>query len=196
VVVETLEANLGVFDDLGCIVEEGEPDFTGADEAFKVLRAWRFEVALGELLDEHRELMKESVVWNIEQGRNLTGPQIGRAEKARMEVFQRVASFMEEYEFMIMPVAQVAPFDLQNEYVREISGVPMETYIDWMRSCYYISVVGLPAISVPGGFTPDGLPVGLQIVGRHLQDISVLQLAYAFQQGTSFWRRRPKAVTP
>ena len=72
---------------------------------------------------------------------------------------------MERYEFFVLPVAQVPPFDVDQPYVTEIDGVAMETYIDWMKSCYFISIVGNPAISVPCGFTPEGLPVGLQIVG-------------------------------
>jgi amidase len=70
----------------------------------------------------------------------------------------------------------------------------METYIDWMKSCYYITTIGHPAISVPCGFTPDGLPVGVQIVGRHQDDFGVLQLAYAFEQATGFWKHRPPVL--
>jgi amidase len=95
---------------------------------------------------------------------------------------------------LILPVSQVPPFDVKQRYVTEIDDIQMETYIDWMKSCYYISVVGLPAISVPCGFTTDGLPVGVQIVGRHQDDWGVLQLAYAFQQATGFWKRRPPVV--
>ncbi|MCA9999268.1 MAG: hypothetical protein KDE56_26075, partial [Anaerolineales bacterium] len=91
-----------------------------------------------------------------------------------------------------LPVSQVPPFDLNQEFITEINGVQMETYIDWMKSCYYISATGLPAISVPCGFTADGLPVGVQLVGRHQDDFGVLQLAYAFEQATQVWRRRPE----
>jgi amidase len=99
---------------------------------------------------------------------------------------------MNEYEYMIFPVSQVRPFDLTQEYITEINGEQMMTYIDWMKSCYYISVLGLPAISVPCGFTEDGLPVGMLIVGRHRHDWGVLQLAHAFEQATQFWRKRPQ----
>lgn len=195
-VIRTLEPQLRVFESLGCTVEQASPEFSGADETFKVWRAWRFELGLGELLNEHKDKMKESVVWNIEEGRRLTGPDIGRAEKLRTALYEKVAGFMEEYEFLILPVSQVPPFDIHKEYVEEIDGVPMDTYLDWMRSCYYISVVGLPAISVPAGFTQEGLPVGMQIVGRPLADLSVLQLAYAFQGQTNFWRKRPHLAAP
>lgn len=154
-------------------------------------RAWYFELTLAGLLKTHRDRLKESVVWNIEEGRKLSGPQIGRAELKRTELYHRVREFMETYEFLILPVNQVPPFDVKQRHVTEINGIKMETYIDWMKSCYYISVVGLPAISVPCGFTPEGLPVGVQIVGRHQDDWGVLQLAHAFEQATGLWRRRP-----
>jgi amidase len=135
--------------------------------------------------------MKETVIWNIEEGLRLTGPQIGRAELRRTELYHRVRKFMETYEFLILPVSQVPPFDVKQRYVTEINGTKMQSYIDWMKSCYYISVVGLPAVSVPCGFTPEGLPVGIQIVGRHQDDMGVLQMAYAFEQATGFWKQRP-----
>jgi amidase len=138
--------------------------------------------------------MKDTVVWNIKEGRNLTGPQIGKAERQRTELFDRIRQFMETYEFIILPVSQVPPFDVKHRYVAEINDVAMETYIDWMKSCYFISTIGNPAISVPCGFTSDGLPIGVQIVGRHRDDFGVLQLAYAFEQATGFWKQRPPVV--
>lgn len=180
-----------MFEALGCAVEEAEPDFAGADEVFKVLRAWRYELAYAELLEDHREEMKDTVVWNIEEGKRLGGSQIGRAERERMEIFHRVRTFMQSYEFLVMPVSQVPPFDVKQRYVTEISGERMKTYIDWMRSCYYVTVTGSPAVSVPCGFTPEGLPVGVQIVGRYREDFGVLQLAHAFERATRHGERRP-----
>jgi len=189
-----LEGRRSVFEDLGCVVEEGEPDFAGADEAFKVWRAWYYELAFGRLLEEHRDEIKDTVVWNIEEGVRLSGPQIGEAERKRTELYHRVREFMETYRFLILPVTQVPPFEVKQRYVTQIEGVPMETYIDWMKSCYYVTVTGLPAVSVPCGFTPEGLPVGLQIVGRHQDDMGVLQLAHAFEEATGFWEIRPPVV--
>jgi amidase len=193
-VTTIIDGQRHVFESLGCVIEDGEPDFRDADEIFKVWRAWRFEQTLGELLKAHREQIKETVVWNIEEGLKLSGSQIGRAELKRTELYHRVREFLETYEFLVLPVSQVPPFDVKQRYVTEINGVKMGTYIDWMKSCYYISVVGLPAISVPCGFTSDGLPVGVQIVGRHQDDFGVLQLAYAFEQATGFWKQRPPVV--
>ncbi len=193
-VTAVLEQARPALETIGCIVEEVEPDFTGADEAFRVWRAWGYEQKLGELADTHRDRLKETILWEIEQGRALRGPQIGRAERLRTALYHRMRRFMKTYEFLALPVVQVPPFPIEQPYVTEINGVPMETYIDWMRSCYYVSITGFPAISVPAGFTRDGLPVGLQLVGRHHNDFGVLQLAHAFEQATGHWRRRPPIV--
>jgi amidase len=183
-VASVIETSVGVLESLGCIVERATPDFSNADELFKTLRAWGTASVRAELLKDHRDLIKGTVIGEIEAGLKLTAMDIGRAEEMRTAYFHRVRTFMETYEFMILPVNQVPPFDVTIEYPTEINGVQMETYIDWMKSCYYISSLGQPAASVPCGFTPEGLPVGLQIVGRHHDDFGVLQLANAFE-GTS-----------
>ena len=190
-VTETLEAQRAVFEDLGCIVEEGFPDFSDADEIFKNFRAWFYEMKLAFLLPEYRKKMKETVVWNIEAGMKLSGPELGRAEVNRTALFHRVREFMRDYDFLALPVSQVPPFPIEQEFVSEINGVQMETYLDWMRSCYFISVTGQPAISVPCGFTTDGLPVGLQLVGKPQDDLGVLQLAHAFEKATRFYQKIP-----
>ena len=190
-VTKTLEAQRAVFEDLGCIVEEGFPDFSDADEIFKTFRAWFYEMNLSSLLPEHRDKLKETVVWNIEAGMKLSGPELGRAEVKRTALFHRVREFMQNYDFLALPVSQVPPFPIEQEFVSEINGVQMETYLDWMRSCYFISVTGQPAISVPCGFTADGLPVGLQLVGKPQDDLGVLQLAHAFEKATIFYQKIP-----
>ncbi len=193
-VTAVIDQQRQVFESLGCVIEETVPDFTDADAVFKIWRAWLFELAYAELLQTHRAQMKDTVIWNTEEGMKLSGAQIGRAERQRTVLYHRLREFMELYAYLILPVSQVPPFDVQQRYVAEINGVKMTTYLDWMRSCYYISVTGLPAISVPCGFTPEGLPVGVQIVGRHQDDWGVLQLAHAFEQATGFWRQRPPVV--
>jgi amidase len=149
------------------------------------------ELALGPLLETHRDQIKDTVIWNVEMGRRLTGPQIGSVERKRAEFHRKLAEYMTKHEFLILPVSQVPPFDINQQYITEIHGVQMETYLDWMKSCYYISVTCLPAISVPCGFTPDGLPVGVQIVGRPRDELGVLKLAYAFEQATQTATKRP-----
>jgi amidase len=193
-VTAALEAKRSVFEEIGCVVEEGEPDYTDAYEVFKLWRAWAFEFGYTDMIREHRDKVKDTVIWNAEEGLKITGPELARAEAKRTELYHRVRKFMERYEYMVMPVTQVPAFPVTQEYITEIEGVKMDNYIDWMRSCYYITVLGLPAISVPCGFTPEGLPVGIQIVGRHQDDLGVLQVAHAFEQATQTWRQRPSVV--
>ncbi len=190
-----LEAQRAVFSDLGIEVVEDEPDLSAADEVFHILRAWEFANSYGDLLDTHRDQLKETVVWNIEQGRALCGADIGRAYRLRSVLYQEVQDFFDRYDFLLAPVSQVPPFPVTSEYPTEINGTPMGTYIEWMRTCSRITTTAHPAISVPAGFTPEGLPVGLQIVGRARDDFGVLQLAHAFEEATKFWQQRPAVVT-
>ncbi|HCG28551.1 MAG TPA: amidase [Chloroflexi bacterium] len=189
-----LERQRGVFADLGCEVDEATPDFTGANEAFQTLRALDFALGHHEKLRSHRELIKDTIIWNTEKGLALTPLEINRAQVLRSQLYTRVTEFLESYEFLICAVNQVPPFPVGIEYPTEIDGVQMETYIDWMKSAYFITLTGLPAISVPCGFTEDGLPVGVQIVGRWHDDFGVLQIARAFEQATQVWKRRPPVV--
>ncbi len=191
-IVSVIESQRGTFGELGCDIDDACPDFSGANEAFMVSRAAGMAATRAELLRNHRDRLKDTVIWNIEEGMKLNAADVGAAEVKRAALFERVRKFMEAYEFMVFPVSQHPPFDVTQPYLTEVNGVQMETYIDWMRSCYYITATGHPAISVPCGFTDDGLPVGVQIVGRHRSEFRVLQLAYAFQQATGFWKQRPE----
>jgi len=184
-----------VFEHLGCEVVDAEIDLSEAGEIFMLWRAWRTELRIAPLLAIHKDQLKDTVIWNAEQGLYLTGPQLARAEAKRTEIYHRMREFMNTYEFFILPVNQVVPFSVDLDYPREINGVKMETYIDWQKTAYFISAMGNPAISVPAGFTDSGLPVGVQIVGGHRQDLAVLQMAYAFEQVTQFGLQRPAICT-
>ncbi|MEX2199715.1 MAG: amidase family protein, partial [Burkholderiales bacterium] len=190
-VTAVLEAQRKVVASLGCVVEEACPDFSGATEAFETLRALSFAQRFAPLLKTHRAELKDTVTWNIEQGLALDGAKIGRAHSLRTELYQRMRAFLEKYEFLLAPVNQLPPFPVETEYPTEIAGVKLGNYLDWMKSCYYITITSHPAISVPAGFTTDGLPVGLQIVGRYRDDFGVLQLARGFEAETHIWKRRP-----
>jgi len=190
-VTGVLEAQRSALEALGCIVEEAEPDLSAADEAFQVQRAIGFVEAYGELLKTERARMKDTVVWNIEQGLQMDAARIARAAVLRTQVFHAMRSFLEKYEFLLLPACQVPPFPVTQPYVTEIDGVKLATYFDWMKTCYFITATSHPAISVPAGFTDEGLPVGLQVVGRYRDDFGVLQFAHAFESATGAWRRRP-----
>ena len=189
-----LQAQRKTFEDLGCIVEDVCPDLGGADEIFLTIRAWSYWHTLGPLLEKHRDEMKPEAVWQIESGNKLSGSDVANAMTRQGELMERMRRFQEKYEFFICAVNQVPPFDASINWPREIEGVKMEHYIEWMKSAYWITPTFCPAISVPAGFTDDGLPVGIQIVGRYREDFAVLQVAHAFDRATGFGRRRPQIV--
>jgi amidase len=193
-VKSAVQAQRKVFEDLGCIVEDAEPDFSDANEAFLAWRHWSVELGFGDLLATHGDQLNEYVHWHVEEGRKLTGPYLSRIEAKRTALYQRLCDFKGEYEFFVLPVNQVLPFDVNTHYPTEIAGVKMENYLAWMKSAYYISAAGNPAMSVPCAFSSSGLPIGIQIVGRHHDDWGVLQLGYAFEQATGVGKRRPVVV--
>jgi amidase len=186
-----VDANRRVFENLGCIVEEDEPDFRGVDDAFPALRYASNHAQHAALAAERPEWVKDTIKFEIAQAERITAADIGRALARQTRMYQQSREFFDRYEYFVLPVTQVAPFDVTMPYPRQIDGVAMETYIDWMRSCWYVTFMANPAISVPAGFTESGLPVGIQIVGRHRDEWSVLQLAHAFEQSTHYGSRRP-----
>jgi amidase len=190
-VLDAMESVRSVFVDLGCEVVDLDPDLTGANEIFQTIRAFEYELGVGHLMDANPGVLKDTLVWNILKGRKLSGPAVGAATKARTELFYRFAEFMAGVDLLVLPVSQVVPFSADSEWVTEIEGVKMETYLDWMMSCCRITVTGHPALSLPAAFTPEGLPVGIQLVGRHLDDFGVLQFAHAFEQAHPAWKTRP-----
>ncbi|WP_222272097.1 amidase [Modestobacter marinus] len=190
-ITATLEASLGVFTDLGATVEEACPDLRDADEVFGVLRAWLFEASYGDLVRRHPDKVKETIRWNAARGAELTGADVGRAEVAHTKLYERMVAFFDRYDVLLTPTTQVLPFPVEVEYPTEVAGVQMDDYVGWMRSCTLISATGCPALSVPGGVTADGLPVGLQLVTAPRTDRWLLEIGHAFEQATGFGRRRP-----
>jgi amidase len=186
-----VDGHRATFESLGCVVEQAEPDFAPAEISFRVIRAWNSAHMYGDRLRQHPDAFKDTLKAEIEEGLRLTGTDLARAEVARVEIWRRFQRFLESYEYFVLPTTQVLPFDIETPYPTAIAGTKFDHYIDWMKSCWYISATGNPAASVPGGFTPEGLPMGVQIVGRNKQDFAVLQLAHAFEQATGFGRRRP-----
>src|SRR3954453_155214 len=190
-ITSVLASSVAVFESLGASVEEACPDLSGADDVFGTLRAWIFDATYGEISRRTPEKVKESIRWNAEMGAKLTGPDLARAEQQHTKLYERMVAFFERYDVLLAPTTQVLPFPVELEYPTEIGGVPQDNYLEWMRSCTIISATGCPALSVPGGFTPHGLPVGLQIVGPPRADRRVLEVGHAFEQATGFGDRRP-----
>lgn len=189
-----VDAHRATFESLGCIVEQAEPDFSLAEVAFRTLRAWGDAASYGKLLLQHPDAFKDTLKEEIENGGRLSGDDLARAEVAHTLIWRRFQAFLEKYEYFILPTTQLPPFDVNTPFPTEIAGVHFDNYIDWMKSCWYISATGNPASSVPAGFTLEGLPVGLQIVGRSKQDFAVLQLSHAFEQATGIGRKHPDLI--
>jgi amidase len=186
-----VDANRKVFEDLGCEIEEAEPDFAGLDEAFPVLRYVANHSRYAPLVRKRPEWVKDTIKFEVAQAERLTGEEISRALARQAQMFNQSRQFMERYAYFILPVTQVEPFDVNTPYPTQVAGTAMTSYIDWMRSCWYVTMMANPALSVPAGFSTSGLPVGLQIVGRHRDEFGVLQLGHAFEQATRHAARRP-----
>ena len=183
------------FEALGCLVEDACPDFSDADRIFLTLRRWRSASVYGPLLEDHRDRMKQEAIDEVEAGQRLSAGDVADAMMRHGRLLERFRQFQEQYEFMISVVSQVPPFDASLDWPKAIGQVAMEGYVAWMKSAYWITVTFRPAASVPAGFTADGLPVGIQIVGRYRDDLGVLQLSHAFEQATGFGVRRPSIVS-
>ncbi len=190
-VAAAVGAAAATFAAAGAIVEESCPDFTGGDEVFKVLRAHHFALAYGELLDEHREQLKETLAANIAEGRALTSERIRAAERERTIVYERVARFFSDHDLLVLPTTQLLPFPIEWEYPEEVAGVAFSGYLDWMASCYLVTITGCPACSVPVTFSPGGLPVGVQLVGAPRRDRLVLEAAHLLEVASGASTRRP-----
>ena len=188
---QTIDAHRRTFEGLGCIVEDAEPDFAGVDEAFPTLRYTSNHPRYAALVRQRREWAKDTIRFEVEQAERLTAVDVGRALARQSKMYDDSRRLFERYEYFVLPVTQVSPFDVETPYPTRINDVAMTTYVDWMRSCWYITMMANPAISVPAGFTASGLPIGIQIVGRHRGEWSLLQMAHAFEQATGFAKRRP-----
>lgn len=187
-VTRVLERQRRTLVDLGCVVEDVEPDLEAADEAFDTLRALSFAGSYAAMVDS----VKPDIALNVRRGLALTAPEIARAIGLRGEVFRRLQALLTHYDVLAGPVAQTPPFSVQEPWPRSIAGVPMSFYTDWLRSCSRISVTSHPAISVPAGFTSGGLPVGLQLVGRYRDELGLLRLTAAYEAATRFDRQGPE----
>jgi amidase len=189
-----VDASRKVFHDLGCAVEEAEPDFSGVDEAFPLLRFVGNHPRYAPLVRQRPEWVKDTIKFEVSEAERASGADIGRAQARQALMYDQSRQFFERYDYFILPVTQVEPFDVNTPYPTVIEGMAMKTYIDWMRACWYVTMMANPAISVPAGFSASGLPVGLQIVGRHRDEWSVLQLAHAFERATRHGERQPSLL--
>jgi amidase len=180
-----------VLADAGAVVGDDHLDASGAEAAFRTLRAWLFQHRFGALLEKRPESFKQSLADNIRAGEALTGADLAAAYQRLTSLAEKVRLFFERHDVLALPVSQVPPFDADEEYPASIDGRPQTTYLDWMRSAFLITVTGCPALSVPAGFTREGWPVGLQLVAAPRAERRLLEIGHAFEQLTGVGGRRP-----
>lgn len=190
-VIEVLTALLGVFEEAGAIVEEAAPDLRLADRVFQATRATDFAAGLGGLVRDHRDLVKPEVTWNVELGWSYSATDLIDVAAARTGLDAAVAHYFGRYDLFLSPTAQVLPFEATLRYPDQVAGVRSETYLDWMRSACVVSATGLPALTLPAGFTTSGLPVGFQLTANHYRDVDLLRWARVFEERTGTAQRRP-----
>ncbi|MET0605185.1 MAG: amidase family protein [Beijerinckiaceae bacterium] len=179
------------FAELGAVVEEAHPDFTEAHDTFNVLRAKGFAISKKALLDSRRSQLKPEVIWNIEKGLKLTMEDHERAERQRSVMYQRALTFFETYDIICAPATIVTPFPVEDRYVTSLNGVAFDNYVHWLAIAYAFTLVSCPAISIPCGFTREGLPVGLQIVARPRGEARLLPAAKALEDILGLKDRTP-----
>lgn len=186
-----------VFSDLGAEVVLDHPNLAGAMEVFQTQRAAGLRT-LGRSLDftlpRWRDDAKDTAIWNIERGFALTPDQLLDSELQRTKIYAEVAEFFQNYDVLALPAAQVPPFSIDQKWVTQIDGVDLDTYIDWMAVCCMITVTGLPTLSIPAGFSSDGLPIGVQLVGKPRGDLALLKIAHWFEQSTQFYTQQPRII--
>ncbi len=176
---------------MGVVVEEACPDLSDAVPVFQTLRAALYAAEMAPLLEGHRALLKPEVIWNTEKGLALSAAEIGRAELARAALYRRVSAFFETYDLLLCPTAIVAPFDVDVRYVEEVEGHRFDNYVEWIGITFVITLTACPALSVPAGFTAEGLPVGLQIVGPPRGEARALAAAALLEQATGIAEALP-----
>ncbi len=176
-------------------VEVAEPDLRGADECFETIRSFLYANGpVGDFSDEDFARTKPTIQEEVQRGRALGADEVAKAYVVLNDLWQRGVAFFENFDLLVAPVTQVSPFPADQEYPTEVNGVACTRYLDWMRSVCRITVLGLPALSLPAGFTEAGMPVGAQLIGGPQSDLQLLSAAKALETLTGHWQRRPPAL--
>jgi amidase len=194
-VLDCCRAAFASFESIGCTVEEALPAFDPAAlwQAWLVLRQWLTLDSLGSLYADpvKRAQMKPEAQWEVENGLRLTAESVLRASEVRSAWYAAVLQLFERFDALLLPSAQVFPFAAEETWPRQVGGRSMDTYHRWMEVVIGATMAGLPAISVPVGFSTTGLPMGLQLIGPPRSDLAVLRLAYAYEQASGWVQRCP-----
>jgi amidase len=193
-ILELCRDSFKAFESIGCTIEEAQPDFPAEKRwaTFVTLRHWLTAGNLGHFYDDsaQREQLKPEAQWEVEGGLRLSAMDVYRASANRTSVYQAANRLFKTYDYLLLPTSQVFPFAADLHWPQEINGRKMDTYHRWMEVCFFATLIGCPVINVPVGFNQDGLPMGMQIIGRNHADLAVLQLAYSYEQATRWVSKR------
>jgi amidase len=181
-IAETCTKTMNKLPALGIEVTDAIPVFSGVLDGFQTLRAVLFATLMGPVLEQHRDRIAPEIIGNIERGLNITPEEIFQAERVRTELYHKMTAFFETHDLLICPSASVAPFPVELRYVEEIDGQPCETYIDWFSITFALTMTACPIISMPCGFSSEGLPVGIQVVGKPRGEAALLRAANRFEE--------------
>ena len=193
VVRTVFERTVGIFRALGARLEAASPDFGDVPQIVKLTRGLLMVARHADKLPEHRALLQPGLVENTEQGLALSSREIARGELLRSRQWERVREFFETRDLLITPTSATPPFPVEQPNALVVDGRPVEKGVRSYHT-YAVSVLGLPAISIPCGFTPDGLPVGLQIIGKRRGEAAVLRAAAAFEAAQPWAAHRPPVL--
>ncbi|HEY2052078.1 MAG TPA: amidase [Caulobacteraceae bacterium] len=197
-VLELCRAALKSFEDIGCVVEEAVPDMA-PEPVWEAFIRLRWQQAGANFIDDYndparRALLKPEALWEVENGLKLSAFEVSAASAVRTAWFNSVSRLFERYDYLIAPTAQVFPFDVRETWPHAIAGRPMRTYHEWMKAVCLVTMTGSPSLAAPAGFSPQGLPMGLQIIAPVHRELDCLQLAYAYEQATQWTSKRPPAL--
>ncbi len=193
-VLEVCGKALKTFESLGCIVEHAQPDYPldAVWQAALRLRGWQQGNTLLAYYNDpaKRGLLKPEAIYEVEMGRGQSAFDISAASVVRTEWYQAVRQFLERYDYFIIPTAQLFAFDVDLDWPREIAGRKMDTYHEWMKAALLVTMSGCPALAAPAGFSENGLPIGIQIIGPNRSELGCLQIAYAYELATDWTHTR------
>ena len=190
-VLGVTSAAVGTFETLGAIVEAVTPETKNPRKTFSTLWGVRFATRYQDKLEEWRDQMSPRLVSLIEENKDRLATEYAKAAIEREEYCDQMQLFFERYDILLTPSTAVPAFELDKFEIGEIAGVKGSPFLDWTPFTYPFNLTGQPAASVPCGWTEDGLPIGLQIVGRRFDDVTVLKAAAAFEQASPWADKLP-----
>jgi amidase len=177
---------------LGALVEPDEPDFAGADEAWETIETFEFFLGGRHAVDAGASGFRPDYLRNVEQGRAMTATQLADAYERRTRAYRDTAALLERHDVLILPATPVAAPPAELEWVEEIDGHRFERYFTWQMLANRLTLTAHPVVVTSAGFTPDGLPVGVQVVGRHGREAQLLAVTSAIEEATGWITRAPK----